>query len=70
MSFLWLIAGAFIGGYLYSIFMALFMTSGTLRIDHSNPSKDVYRFDIDRFENLSKKRVVLKVDHHADLSQK
>lgn len=46
-------------------------TSGTLRIDHSNPEKDIYRFDIDDLNGLSKKkRIILKVDNYADLSQK
>ena len=45
--------------------------SGTLRIDHSNPEKDVYRFEIDDIENLHKKKfIVLKIDNDADLSQK
>ena len=44
--------------------------SGTLRIDHSNPLKDIYRIEIDDLDKLSRKRrVVLKVDHNADLSQ-
>lgn len=44
--------------------------SGTLRIDHSNPLKDIYRIEIDDLDKLvKKKRVVLKVDHNADLSQ-
>ena len=46
-------------------------TAGTLKVDHSNPEKDIYRFEIDRFDDLNKKkRIVLKVDHSADLSQK
>lgn len=48
---------------------ALRKESGTLRIDHSNPEKDVYRFEIDDLDNLStKKHIVLKVDNTADLS--
>lgn len=44
--------------------------SGTLRIDHSNPLKDIYRIEIDDLDKLSRKRrVILKVDHNADLSQ-
>ena len=45
---------------------------GTLRIDHTNPEKDLYRIDIDgNFDNISKeKRIVLKVDNDANLSQK
>lgn len=45
---------------------------GTLRIDHTDPEKDLYRIDIDgNFDNISKeKRIVLKVDNDANLSQK
>ena len=44
---------------------------GVLRIDHSNPEKDIYRIDIKELDRLDRKRyVVLKVDNHADLSQK
>ena len=45
---------------------------GTLRIDHTNPEKDLYRIDINgNFDNISKeKRIVLKVDNDANLSQK
>lgn len=45
-------------------------TAGTLKIDHSNPEKDVYRLEIDDLEGLSKKhKIVLKVDNCANLSQ-
>lgn len=45
-------------------------TAGTLKIDHSNPEKDVYRLEIDDLEGLSKKRkIILKVDNCANLSQ-
>lgn len=44
---------------------------GVLRIDHSNPEKDIYRIDIKELDRLDKKKyVTLKVDNHADLSQK
>jgi len=53
------------------VFRILYHYAGTLRIDHSNPEKDVYRFEIDNLDRLSKKhRIVLKVDNNADLSQK
>ena len=43
---------------------------GILRIDHSNPEKDTYRFEIDEIEQLSKKKYIrLKVDNNANLSQ-
>lgn len=45
--------------------------SGTLRIDHSNPEKDIYRmeFEGDLDELNKKKRIILKVDNNANLSQ-
>lgn len=47
-------------------------TDGTLKIDTSDPNKDVYRIDLgNELANLgTKKRVVLNVDPNADLSQK
>lgn len=45
-------------------------SSGTLKIDHSNPDKDTYRFEIDNLEDLdNKKEILLTIDHNADLSQ-
>ena len=44
---------------------------GTIRIDHSNPEKDVYRLEVDDLGSMDKKRtIVFKIDHNADLSQK
>lgn len=44
-------------------------TCGTLRID-SKGEKELYRFEIDDFDGLSKRKYVrLKVDNNADLSQ-
>lgn len=45
-------------------------SSGVLKIDHMNPEKDVYRFEIDDLDNLGKKsRITLRIDHNANLSQ-
>ena len=42
---------------------------GTLQID-TKGEKDIYRFNIDDFDGLSKKKYVrLKVNNNADLSQ-
>ena len=42
---------------------------GTLKIDHSNPAKDVYRLEIDNFDDLpGRRRITLRVDNNADLS--
>lgn len=47
------------------------LAGGVLRIDHSNPEKDVYRFEINDLDKLNKKRrIVLKIDHKANLSSK
>ena len=46
-------------------------TTGTLKIDQSNPEKDVYRLEIDNLDTVAKKKhIYLKVDPKADLSQK
>lgn len=67
-----IICGVLIGIIIASLFRwNPWTTTGTLRIDHSNPNKDLYRFEINDLDNLkNKKRVVLRIDHHADLSQK
>lgn len=45
--------------------------SGTLRIDRTNPDKDIFRFDVDDLDSLAnKKKINLKVDNNAKLSQK
>ena len=62
----------FLGVLLGVIIKSLIKTSvGTLLIDKNNPDKDLYRFVIDDLDILdNKKYITLKVDHHADLSQK
>lgn len=70
---LWIIIGCTIGGVLIGIGISQVRQKsvGTLRIDHFNPEKDIYRFEIDNLDALNKKsKIVLRVDHHADLSQK
>ena len=60
----------------FGIFLGVVATyfaiyDGVIRIDQTNPEKDIYRLDIDDIDKLSKKkRILLKVDTHADLSQK
>ena len=56
------------GGIMYALLSLRIV--GTLRVDRSNPAKDVYRFDIDDLDGLSKKKkILLKVDNKANLSQ-
>lgn len=58
-----------VGSYIFQVVQTAY---GTLRIDHTDPEKDLYRIDIDgNFDNIAKeKRIILKVDNDADLSQK
>lgn len=51
------------------IFNRITTKSGYLRIDHSNPKKDIFRLEVDGIADRTTKRFVLKVDHNADLSQ-
>lgn len=68
--FLGVIIGAIMGVIISWLFSKIRGISGTLKIDHSNPEKDVYRIELDNLDVLSKKyRVVLKVDHNAKLTQ-
>ncbi len=66
----------FIGAFLIGVFVGVLLCKGlsryegVLRIDHTDPEKDVYRFDIVDFDRLNKKKkITLKVDNSADLSQ-
>ena len=71
MDILWLLIGLTLYTVLVPVLCYWKTTTGTLRIDHSNPEKDIYRFEIDDIDKLGKKnRIMLKIDHHADLSQK
>jgi hypothetical protein len=70
MEFMFFTAGVLVGSIIYAIIQGVSMAHGTLRIDHSDPEKDVYRLEIGDLDKLNKKRYVeLKIDHHADLSQ-
>ena len=72
MEYLLILIGLLVGSIVSNIiFFIRYRKAGTLRIDHSDPEKDVYRIEIDDLDGLSKKKhVILKVDNHADLSQK
>lgn len=72
MEYLFVLIGLLVGSIISNIiFFIRYRTVGTLRIDHFDPEKDVYRIEIDDLDGLSKKKhVILKVDNNADLSQK
>ena len=62
---------AAIGMAIYRFLCNKFFTDGTIKIDSTNLEKDVYRLEINDLDSLKKKkRIVLRIDHHADLSQK
>lgn len=70
MQYLILALGVLIGILISIIFNKMRKTHGVLKIDHSNPEKDVYRFEIENLDNISKMReITLLIDHKADLSQ-
>lgn len=69
---LWLVfvLGLVVGSIVVNIIWSLNQSSGVLKIDQSNSEKDIYRIELDSLDNLSKKkRVSLKVDAKANLSQ-
>lgn len=70
---MWFCIGMLVGvvATLIISFSKLLTTArGTLKIDHSNPEKDLYLFEIDNLDELSKKkRILLNIDHDANLSQ-
>lgn len=64
------LGGIVIGLIIAVIFVKVRTAQGVLRIDCSDPEKDRYRFDIDNLDVLpKKKRIILKIDAKADLSQ-
>ena len=68
---LWFILGALTEAIMASIWQAIRSTRGVLRIDHSDPAKDVYRIELDDLDAVNgKKYVELKIDYNAHLSQK
>lgn len=70
MSYLYVLVGVVIGVVVCCVIFTIKNRSiGTLRIDHSDPEKDRYRFDIPDLDILDRKRhICLKVDNHANLS--
>ena len=63
--------GVFIGFLVAALVSTCYRAAGILKIDHSDPEKDQYLFEIGDLDGLSKKtKIVLKIDNKADLSQK
>lgn len=69
--YLMFLLGVAIGSLIVNLIWSHQKTSGTLKVDLSNPEKDIYRLEVDDLDSLSEKKlVVFKVDKTADLSQK
>lgn len=71
MPYIWILIGAIVSSAITNIiFFIRYKNVGTIRIDHSDPNKDVYRIEVDDLDKLSnRKRIVLSVDSNANLSQ-
>ena len=65
------VVSSLVGSIVTVLIIFLKSVRGTLRIDHSDPNKDIHRLDFDDLAVLErKKQVILDIDHHANLSQK
>ena len=72
MDYVYFLMGVIFGIVIANVLLYIrYKVIGTLKIDRTNPEKDVYRFEVDNFDALNdKKMVFLKVDNNANLSQK
>ena len=69
MEYFMLVLGLIIGSLVVLIYYRCVTISGVLRIDHSDPDKDIYQINLNSLDDLAKKkRVVLKVDNNAKLN--
>lgn len=65
------VVSSLMGSIVTVLIIFLKSVRGTLRIDHSDPNKDMYRLELDDLDVLTRKKlVILDIDHHANLSQK
>ena len=63
MEFVYVAVGFIFGLLTAGICRSLTKNDGILRIDQSNPEKDIYRLEIDNLDILPrKKKIVLKVE--------
>ena len=66
-AFLYLALGVCIGMFICVVISYFKKTSGVLKIDHSNPEKDLYQFCIDDLDILDKKKsIIIKIEHTRD----
>ena len=67
-SYLIFSLGIIIGVITTRLILQVSSAKAVLRIDHSNPEKDIYRLDLDNVCNTNKKTLFLKIDHRANFT--
>ena len=71
MSYWMFLLGVFIGSLISTVLFHIRTARGVLKIDRFNNDKDIYRLEINNLDELDKKsKVLLKIEHDADLSQR
>lgn len=67
-SYLIFSLGIIIGVITTRLILQVSSAKAILRIDHSNPEKDIYRLDLDNVCSTNKKTLLLKIDHRANFT--
>ena len=63
------IVGILIGMVIATVIYNVCKTAGVLKIDRTSSDKDIYRIEINDLSRLDhESRIILKIDHDADLS--
>lgn len=70
MWIVWLLVGFVTGSVMTRVLYSIRTAHGVLKIDRKYSEKEKYLFDIHDLDVLARrKRIVLKIDNDADLSQ-
>lgn len=67
-SYLIFSLGIVVGIIMTRLILQVSSAKAILRIDHSNPEKDIYRLDLDNVCSTKKKTLLLKIDHNANFA--
>lgn len=67
-SYLIFSLGIVVGIIMTRLILQVSSAKAVLRIDHSNPEKDIYRLDLDNVCSMNKKTLLLKIDHNANFT--
>lgn len=63
------VTGIIVGILLTAVVISVKSAIGTLKIDTTNPEKDLWRLDVHDLDKIAKKKyIILQVDANADLS--